>query len=306
VKLRCESALATCLATSLLVGCATRSADVKPLPVSPADFAGWSCTRIDDELDRVQQRAADVAYSVDERAGNNILALGLGVTVFWPAILAMRPAGLEAADLANLKGRDEALRAAARVQGCPPVGVQLAAARAAVLPVAVGERLVYEDRSSVRQPATEWTLRLGALRRNEMEFSLEGTAGSELWQQDMAGNITTAPQGWLQWSHLLRSELVLGQVISGDIVVAGDPLARARMRGQVVAVGPQTLAGRRFDVAVIELFGDATAGEAFTRVDGAIAVDRQSGVLLRLDLRCAKPVFNLQRRLTRVVSATAP
>lgn len=309
---RRASAVAACLASSLLLGCATRSADVKPVPASPADFAGWSCTRIDDELDRVQQRAADVAYSVDERAGNNILALGLGVTVFWPAILAMRPAGLEAADLAALKGRDVALRAAASAQGCRPVGVQMAAARAAGFPVAVGEHLVYEDRLGGRQPATEWTLRLAALRRHEMEFSLEGAKGaegaesSELWQQDMAGNITTAPQGWLQWAHLLRSELVLGQVISGDIVVAGDPLARARMRGQVVALGPQTVAGRRFDVAVIELFGDATMGENFTRVDGAIAVDRQSGVLLRLDLRCAKPAFNLQRRLMRVVSATAP
>jgi hypothetical protein len=298
-----ESAVAACLAASLLVGCATRSADVKPQPVSPADFAGWSCTRIDDELDRVQQRAADLAYSVDERAGNNIMALGLGVTVFWPAMLAMRPAGLEATDLARLKGRDEALRAAAAAQACPPVGVQLAAARAAGLPVVLGDRLVYEDRRSPRQAATEWTLRLTALRRSEMEFALEGAAGGGRWQQDMTGNVTAAPGGWLQWSHLLRSELALGQVVSGDIVIAGDPLARARIRGQVVALGPQLLADRRFDVAVIELFGDATLGEAFTRVDGAIAVDRQSGVLLRLDLRCAKPAFNLQRRLVRVAPA---
>ena len=303
--MRCrESALAACLAASLLAGCATPSADVKPLPASAADFAGWSCTRIDDELDRVQQRAADVAYSVDERAGNNILALGLGVTVFWPAILAMRPDGLEAGDLARLKGRDEALRQAAAAQACPPVGIELAAARAAGLPVRLGDRLVYEDRHSLRQPATEWSLRLGALRRNELEFSLEGAGGGQPWQQDMAGNVTAAPRGWLQWSHLLRSEPVLGQVISGDIVISGDPLARARMRGQVVAVGPQTVAGRRFDVAVIELFGDATAGDSFTRIDGAIAVDRHSGVLLRLDLRCAKPQFNLQRRLARVVPAT--
>jgi hypothetical protein len=303
---RRESVLVACLATSLLVGCATRSGDVKPLPASPADFAGWSCTRIDDELDKVQQRAADVAYTVDERAGNNILALGLGVTVFWPAILAMRPDGLEAGDLARLKGRDEALRQAAAAQACPPVGVELAAARAAGLPVALGDRLVYEDRRSLRQPASEWSIRLGAVRRNELEFQLEveGAGNGERWQQDMAGNVTSAPRGWLQWTYLLRSEPVLGQVISGDIVVSGDPLARARMRGQVVAVGPQTLAGRRFDVAVIELFGDATVGESFTRIDGAIAVDRHSGVLLRLDLRCAKPVFNLQRRLARVVPAS--
>lgn len=286
------------------MGCATRSADVKPVPASPADFAAWSCTRIDDELDRVQQRAADVAYSVDERAGNNIMALGLGVAVFWPAMLAMRPDGLDAADLARLKGRDEALRAAAGAKGCPPVGIELAAGRAAGLPVGLGDRLVYEDRRSLRQPATEWSLRLGALRRNELEFVLDAAGSDGLWQQDMAGNITTAPRGWLRWTYLLRSELMLGQVIAGDIIVVGDPLARARMRGQVVAVGPQTLAGRRFDVAVIELFGDATVGEGFTRVDGAIAVDRQSGVLLRLDLRCAQPLFNLQRRLARVVPAT--
>ncbi len=304
MKLRRESALAACLATSLLVGCATRSVDVKPMPASPADFAGWSCTRIDDELDRVQQRAADVAYSVDERAGNNILALGLGVTVFWPAMLAMRPDGLEAADLARLKGRDEALRAAAGAQACSPVGLHLAAARAAGLPVGLGDRLVYEDRRSPRLAATEWSLRLAGLRRNELEFALDGADGDGVWQQDLAGNVTLAPRGWLQWAHLLRSELVLGQVVSGDIVIVGDPLARARMRGQVVALGPQTLAGRRFDVAVIELFGDATLGESFTRVDGAIAVDRQSGVLLRLDLRCAKPAFNVQRRLTQVLPAT--
>ena len=39
--------------------------------------------------------------AVDERAGNNILALGVGVAVFWPALFAMRPAGLEAAELAR-------------------------------------------------------------------------------------------------------------------------------------------------------------------------------------------------------------
>ncbi|MBE0546506.1 MAG: hypothetical protein IH627_02370, partial [Rubrivivax sp.] len=102
------------LAAALLGGCATRAVDVRPEPADPADFAGWPCSRIDDELDLVQQRAADVAYAVDERAGNNILALGVGVTVFWPALLAMRPAGLEAADLARLKGRYEALRAASQ------------------------------------------------------------------------------------------------------------------------------------------------------------------------------------------------
>ena len=291
-----------------LAGCATRAVDVAPAPANPADFATWDCARIDDEQDAVQQRAADVAYAVDERAGNNILALGVGVTVFWPALLAMRPAGLEAAELSGLKGRFEALQTAARLKLCPALGADLPAARAAALPVAQGERLVYEDRLDPRYAGTEWVLRVVALRRGEFEFLVEASPDgpatlARTVRQDRAGNIVAAPVGALQWPRLLRNELVLGQVTAGDMVIVGDPQARARLRGPVVAVGPQSVAGRRFDVAVVELFGDAQRGDAYTRVEGAIVIDRASGVLLRLDLRSAAPGFTLQRRLMRVEPA---
>jgi hypothetical protein len=288
------------LAAALLSGCASRSINVAPLPADPAQFATWPCDRIDDEIDAVQQRAADVAYAVDERAGNNILALGIGVTIFWPAILAMRPDGPEAEDLARLKGRFEALKIAAGTRPCPPPSPLLTAAQAAALPLVLGERLVYEERGSPRQAAQEWALRLTALRRTELEFQLDGVGQRGAWMQDRVGNVTNAPLGALHWPRLLRADLALGQVLAGDIVVSGDPVARARMRGQVVAVGPQTIAGRRFDAAVIELFGDTPRGEAFTRVDGAIVIDRISGVLLRLDLRSEQAPFSLQRRLVRV------
>src|SRR5688572_24423368 len=94
------SRLATAsLAAALACGCASRSVEVKPAPIDEGDFATWRCDALHDESDRVQQRAADVAYAVDARAGNNIIALSLGVTVFWPALLAMRPDGPEAAEL---------------------------------------------------------------------------------------------------------------------------------------------------------------------------------------------------------------
>ena len=315
--------VSNCTLALALAGCATRAVDVLPAPANPADFLAWDCSRIDDEQDRVQQRAADVAYAVDELAGNNILALGVGLTVFWPAMLAMRPAGLEAAELARLKGRFEALQTAGRYKSCPAPGADLSPARAASLPVAPGERLVYEDRVDPRHAAVEWTLRVVALRRGEFEFRAEPSqpgkpaapgksfpsgkaAAPGTWRQDRAGNVLAAPAGALQWPHLLRGELVLGLVTGGDMVVVGDPLSRARLRGQVVAVGPQTVAGRRFDVAVLEIFGDAQLADSFTRVEGALVVDRSSGVLLRLDLRSAAPAFSLQRRLMRVEPADAP
>ena len=302
------------LAAGVLAGCATRAVDVKPMPANAADFALWGCDRIHDESDRVQQQAAELAYAVDERAGQNIMALGLGVTVFWPAILAMRPVGLEADELARYKGRYEALLLAAGRQQCAPASTALPAAQAAQLPVALGERLVYEIRTRARGPLTQQVLRVAALRRTEFEYQADVAPPSgpsaELptgtWVQDRAGNVVQAPNGAMRWPHFLRSDMALGQVTAGDIVQAGDPLARARMRGQVVALGPQTVAGRRFDVAVVELFGDAPGAEAYTRVEGALVIDRVSGVLLRLDLRSANPVFQVQRRLLRVDPPAAP
>lgn len=288
-----------CCVATLLAGCGTRSVDVRPLSADAAEFRNWDCLRIDEERDRVQRRAADVAYAVDQRVGNNILALGVGLTVFWPALLALRPEGLEAADLARLKGRFEALNRVAQEKTCPDLGDQLPAWRAAELPVGPGDRLVYEDRAHPRQPAVASTLRLTAVRRGEIEYRLDAADGAP-WLHDLAGNVLVAPPGALRWPHLLRGELALGHVIGGDLLISGDPLARARMRGQVVAVGTHTVGERRFEVAVIELFGDATLGEAFTRVEGALVVDRSSGVLLRVELRSAQPRFALQRRLVRV------
>lgn len=288
------------LAVLLLTGCVTRSADIAPLPANPADFAAWGCDRIDDETDLVQQRAAEVAYSVDERSGNNIIALGVGLMVFWPALIATRPPGPESDELARLKGRFEALRGAAQANGCPPPDAALPAARAAVLPIALGELLVYEERVGAKGPMRDFSLRLTALRRTELEFRLERSDAAGLWRQDFAGNVTAAPAGLLQWPQLLRSELELGQVLGGEMWMVEEPFARARVRGQVVAVGPQTVAGRRFDVAVVELFGDAMRNDISTRLDGVLVVDRRSGVLLRLDLRSAQPGFDLQRRLSRI------
>lgn len=291
-------ALALGLAVALgLAGCASRSVDIAPAPANPADFIAWSCERLVDEQDRVQLRATDVAYTVDERAGNNILALGLGVSVFWPALLAARPVGAEAAELARLKGRYEALQVASRGKQCPWAGPELPASRAAVLSVAQGERLVYEDRRDARRPPVEKVLTLTALRREATELS---DALGATWRTDPVGNLLSAPVGALLWPRLLRPELELGGITAGDLLVAGDPLLRARLRGQVVATGPQMVGGRRFDAAVVELFGDAQRGDASTRLEGAIVIDRASGLLLRLDLRSADPAFSLQRRLLRI------
>jgi hypothetical protein len=288
------------LAVLVACGCASRSTDIRPVAVSAGDFALWRCDALHDEIDRVQQRAADVAYAVDARAGNNVIALGIGVMVFWPALLAMRPDGPEALELARLKGRFDALRAAAAAQQCPPPADTLPPAIAAQLPVAVGERLVYEERSGTRGPARELRLRLDALRRGLLEFGLEQpNAARRRWQQDLAGNPVGAHgSGLLSWTRLLRRDLALGDVLAGDIHDAEG--TSGRLRGQVIAIGVQNTLGRPFDAAVVELFGEVPDGDSTTRLDGVMVVDRKSGVLLRLELRSANPDFAVRRTLLRI------
>ena len=295
---------------SLFTGCATSSADIVPKPGDPAAYASWDCERIFDESDLVRHQAIDVAYAVDSRVGSNLVALGLGVTMFWPALLAMRPDGPEAAELADLKGRDAALRTAAALRPCGPPPDAMAASRQAALPIALGERLVFDERPGDLGPTQTMTMTVTALRRDQIEFSvqLDGRALGQPWRQDLAGNpVLDIPVPLIGWRRLLKQDLVLGQVLAGELAAAGDSQPGARVRGQVVALGPQTVAGRAFDVAVIELFGEAPTGGAgpgqgtdgSTRLDGVMAVDRHSGVLLRLELRCANPDFAVRRRLLR-------
>jgi hypothetical protein len=290
------------VAAALLAGCASRSVDVKPWPTSVADFAAWPCEAIDDEAERVQQRAAEVAYAVDALHGNNVIVFTLGTTVFWPALLAMRPDGPDAEALARLKGRYEALAEASARRGCPPASELLPPSRAAALPVAVGERLVYEDRAGAGR-TLQVTLRVTALKRGELDFVLEhpGQRAALPWRQDAAGNNADARgEGLLTWSRLLRRDLMLGDVLAGEMHSADAEEAVARVRGQVIAVGPTQVSGRSFDAATIELFGDAPSGLNRTRLDGVMVVDRASGLLLRLELRSGNPDYAVRRRLLRI------
>lgn len=298
-----RAAVALATAAALLAGCATRAVDVRPLAADPADFQAWSCTRLHDEMDRVQQRAVELSWIVDERAGQHVVALGIGLMVFWPALLAMRPDGDESAELARLKGRYEAVQTAAGRNGCPPPPAEMASDRVASMPVLPGERMVYEERATSRDALRSFTMTMTTLRRDEIEFVTDAAGVPTAWRQDLAGNVLEAPPGVIVWQRLLQAKMALGDVLAGDLQISGDPLLRARVRGQVVAVGPQAIAGRPFDVAVIELFGDVPRGETSTRLDGAMVVDRHSGLVLRLDLRSAQPLFQLQRRLVRVEAA---
>lgn len=300
--------MSTCVHTGLLLAasvalgsCALRSADVRPVAADAMAFGGWTCEQLFAESDRVQRQATRMAYAFDERSGDNIIAMGLGLTVFWPALLSMRSPGPEAQQLGALKGRHEALREAASRQACVRTPWRVPGDS----PLDLRDTLTYEQRDSPRARPRRLQLQLVAWSGERAEWQsaapaeASAGAGTAVWRHDRYGNLSEAPQGPV-WPQLLRGELALGELVHGELVDATDGTQRARVRGQVMAIGPQDVGGRRFDAAVIELFGDAPMGDARTRLDGALVVDRGSGLLLRLDLESASPAFRLQRRLVRI------
>jgi hypothetical protein len=282
-------------------GCALRSPHVATAPASSQEFSSWDCMRLQRELDRVQRRATRVAYAFDERAGNNIIAMSLGMTVFWPALLTMRSTQTEADELATLKGRFEALTQTIKQRACAPLGTESQALRGVVR---VGDQLTYEQRAGRRASTRSWTLVVGRVSAQGLELQSAPSdpptgAPTAVWQFDASGNLVRAPVGPI-WPQLLRDELVLGALISGELADPADPSSRARVRGQVVAVGPQVVSNRSVDAAVIDLFGDVQSESASSRLDGVLVVERGSGLLLRLDLNSAHAGFQMQRRLMRI------
>jgi hypothetical protein len=83
-----------------------------------------------------------------------MIALSVGVMVFWPALMAMRPNGVEAEELATLKGGFEALQVAAQRRDArrrPRRWVQLAPHRCRS-----GERFVCEGAPGTTASAKNW------------------------------------------------------------------------------------------------------------------------------------------------------
>jgi len=302
----CSGVLAACLAImalGLLPGCATAPGGA--VGEDPAEFLHWRCEALHDEADRVQRRAVAVAYAGDPAARRGIIAAGQSVELFWPALRAMHTEGADATELARLERRHAALRGAVAQLGCAPQAMVNEALLRPMLPLAPGDRLVYEERGGARRATAELALTLDTVQRGRFEFSAT-LAGQPLpggWLQDAAGNLLASPAGagvpgLLYWSRLLEPMPALGAVVAGELRhTAGG---RARVRGQVIALGVHTAHGRAFDYAALELFGEVLGAVPGARVDGVLVVDRGSGVLLRLDLRSNDPAFELRRTLMRV------
>ena len=103
---------------ALLAGCAQSSNQIGAAYVSPVLYESYSCTQLGEEAERVSARAAQLAGQLDQKATNDAVAVGVGLVLFWPALLLIGGNGPEGPEFARLKGQKEAIEQAAARRSC--------------------------------------------------------------------------------------------------------------------------------------------------------------------------------------------
>lgn len=116
MKKTISAVLGLCVA---LGGCATASKDVAPAYTSPALFETYNCAQLSGELQRIAARVVQLGGRLDTAATNDKAMAGVGVILFWPALMHLGGTKVPEANYARLKGEFEAVQQAAALKQCP-------------------------------------------------------------------------------------------------------------------------------------------------------------------------------------------
>ncbi|MFO0752971.1 MAG: hypothetical protein U0411_06565 [Thermodesulfovibrionales bacterium] len=101
-----------------LSACATSPDSIQSAYVSPLQYKGYDCDQIIEESSRVARRVGELNGSLTRKASNDAVATGVGLVLFWPALLFIKGNGPEAQEFARMKGEYEALEKTAIERKC--------------------------------------------------------------------------------------------------------------------------------------------------------------------------------------------
>lgn len=99
-------------------GCAKDAEDIRASYVSPILYQNYTCDQLGQEATRISARAAEAAGVQNNHATNDKVAMGVGLVVFWPALLFMKGNDENAVELGRLKGQMDAIEQASIQKKC--------------------------------------------------------------------------------------------------------------------------------------------------------------------------------------------
>lgn len=103
---------------AVLSACAKNPDKIAPAYVSPLTYQSYTCEQLTAEAQRVSQRAAGAVGAQRKEAKNDAVATGVGVVLFWPALLFIGRGSGNEAEVARLKGEIEAIERASIEKNC--------------------------------------------------------------------------------------------------------------------------------------------------------------------------------------------
>jgi hypothetical protein len=114
-----KSAGLTVITTALILGgCATPPDKIEAAYVSPITYQEYTCDQIGQEAARVSDRAAQSLGVQQKKAQNDAVKVGVGIVLFWPALLFVDGKGANETEVARLKGQMDALEQVSIQKNC--------------------------------------------------------------------------------------------------------------------------------------------------------------------------------------------
>ncbi len=101
-----------------LSGCAQSTHKIPAQYVSPLQYEGYSCKKLQGEMQSVSRRMAEVGGQVDQTASGDNAQMAIGMVLFWPALFFLDGDTPQAAEYGRLKGEFQALESAAIQKDC--------------------------------------------------------------------------------------------------------------------------------------------------------------------------------------------
>ena len=105
--------------TLLLTACASSPDEMTASHVSPLVYHDYSCKQLAMEASSVQTRVSEMYGTLDKKASNDAVQMGVGLVLFWPTLFFLEGGdGADAAEYKRLKGEYVAIEKASIQKEC--------------------------------------------------------------------------------------------------------------------------------------------------------------------------------------------
>jgi len=105
-------------AALVLSACAKPPGEIAASYVSTIGYENYECEQLAAEAQRVSTRAAQVMGVQQEKAQGDAVAVGVGLILFWPALLFVKGNGATESEIARLKGEMDAIEQVSIAKQC--------------------------------------------------------------------------------------------------------------------------------------------------------------------------------------------